>query len=199
MNFLDILRRRYACKRFDGSKLSAKEITFILECGRLSPSSFGMEPWRFLVIESQKIKEDLQPLCWNQPQITTCSHLVIIKGDKEVVQDREYVRAMFERRGLDEAATNAYIQRYFSFLAKIDIGCWVGKQCYIAAANMMSGAASIDVDSCPIEGFDPQKLHDYFHTDTQKEEILLLIAFGHCATEPPPKKRLPLEKIVRFL
>ena len=199
-DFLEVMERRYACKGFDPSKkLTKEQIERILEYARLSPSSFGMEPWRFLVIENEKIKEDITPFCWNQPQISSCSHLVVIKANKAVVQDREYIEAMFARRGLDSQKTKAYIERYLNFLSNQDIGCWTAKQCYIAAANMMSGAAFDGVDSCPIEGFEPQKLHNYFNIDTKKEEIVLLIAFGICAMPRPPKKRLSVEELVQFV
>ncbi len=198
-DFLQAMKKRYACKSFHpDKKLTREQIETILEYGRLSPSSFGMEPWRFLVVTDQKIKEELRPLCWNQPQITTCSHLVIIKAQIEAVQERRYVEAMFARRGYDEAKTKAYIKRYFEFLKEQDIDCWTAKQCYIAAANMMTGAAFDGVDSCPLEGFQPQKLHEYFHIDTQKEKIVLLIAFGYCAMQRPVKRRLEMSEIVEF-
>ena len=200
MSCFEALQKRYACKLFDPSYHLAKEqVEKILEYGRLSPSSFGMEPWRFIVVEDQKHKEALQPLCWNQPQITTCSHLVIILADKASVQDEEYIEAMFARRGLDKEATAAYIQRYKEFLAKQDISCWVQKQCYIAAANMMTGASEEGIDSCPIEGFEKERVEEYLKLDTTKLEVALLIAFGKCAKEAPKKHRLSLERLVRWL
>ncbi len=198
MTFLEAMECRYACKEFDSSKkLSDEEFAYILECGRLSPSSFGMEPWRFLVVTESQKKEELKPLCWNQKQITTCSHLLIILADKEAVQDDEYIERMFARRGLEPKATQAYIERYKSFLSQQDIACWTQKQCYIAAANMMTGAAFRGIDSCPIEGFEKDKVESYLGLESQKQEVALMVAFGYCAMARPPKRRLPLEKIVR--
>ncbi len=194
--FLEAMQRRYACKRFSDKKIPQKDFAAILEYGRLSPSSFGMEPWRFLVVTDQKTKEELQPLCWHQKQITTCSHLVIIKTDPKVVQEREYVAKMFARRGLDPEATQAYIERYYSFLQEQDIECWVQKQCYIAAANMMTGAAFRGIESCPIEGFEPEAVEEYLQLENQR--VALIVAFGYCAMPRAPKKRLPLEDIVVF-
>ncbi|BCD61130.1 MULTISPECIES: NAD(P)H-dependent oxidoreductase [unclassified Nitratiruptor] len=198
--FLEAMEFRHACKIFDHTrKISKEDFEFILECGRLSPSSFGMEPWRFLVIEDEKKKEALQPLCWNQKQITTCSHLVVIKANKAVVQDDTYIQAMFARRGLDEARTKAYIERYKSFLAEQDISCWVQKQCYIAAANMMTGAAFRKIDSCPIEGFEKAKVENYLGLDPQKEEVALILTFGYRLKPQPPKHRLSLDTLVETL
>ncbi len=195
--FLDMMNFRHACKLFDTNrKISEDDFKYILEAARLSPSSFGMEPWRFLVIENQKIKEDLKPLCWNQNQITTCSHLVIIKTDNKALKDRDYILKMFKRRGLDEESTKAYIKRYENFLKNQNISCWSAKQCYIAAANMMSAAAFIGIDSCPIEGFDKDEVQKYLKVDGKNIEVVLILAFGYRVKNPSKKQRLSLEEIV---
>ncbi len=194
--FAQAMQRRFACKVFDPArKLGDREFAKILEYGRLSPSSFGMEPWRFIVVTGQETKEALRPLCWNQKQITTCSHLLIIVADNGAVQDESYIEAMFARRGLSADATAAYIERYKSFLAQQDIACWTQKQCYIAAANMMTGAAYHGIESCPIEGFEKEKVEAFFELPAH-QEVALLIAFGHCAMERPQKHRLGLEKLI---
>lgn len=85
--FLKAMDFRHACKVFDDTKkIPAEELNFILEVGRKSPSSFGMEPWKFVVIQNQEMKEKIRPVCWNQPQITTCSDLVIILARIEDVK-----------------------------------------------------------------------------------------------------------------
>ena len=194
MDFLEILERRFACKGFLDKKIKEDDFNYILEAARLSPSSFGMEPWRFLVITNQETKERLRPLCWNQKQITTCSHLVVISADIDAVQDDEYIKKMFARRGLSDEATKAYIQKYKSFLQTQDIACWTQKQCYIAAANMMDAATAKGIDSCPIEGFEKERVEKFLDL----KNVALLIAFGYCAMQRPPKKRLPLQEIVTF-
>ncbi len=195
MNFLELLQKRFACKEFVQKKIEDKDFNYILEAGRLSPSSFGMEPWRFLVIQNQDIKKQLRPLCWNQKQITTCSHLVVIWADIEAVQDESYIWKMFARRELSKEATKAYIERYKAFLQTQNLDCWTQKQCYIAAANMMSAATAKGVDSCPIEGFEKEKVEKFLGVSN----IALLLAFGYCAMQKPPKKRLMLEEIVQIV
>ena len=198
--FLNMMNFRHACKIFDEKRvIDDEDFLYLLEAFRLSPSSFGMEPWRLLVITDNKIKRDLKPLCWNQKQITTCSHLVVIKIDKKSVQDDEYIKKMFARRGLDENSTKAYIEKYKEFLKKQEISCWCKKQCYIAAANMMDAAAFIGIDSCPIEGFDKEKVEKYFNLNTEEEEVALILTFGYRVNPAPQKKRLPLNEIVTFL
>ncbi|BCD68922.1 NAD(P)H-dependent oxidoreductase [Nitratiruptor sp. YY09-18] len=190
---------RHACKVFNGKKIVDEDWHYILEAGRMSPSSFGMEPWRFLVVKSQKIKEQLQPLCWNQKQISTCSHLLIIKNQIALVQDEEYIAKMFARRGLSQEATAQYIERYKSFIKPLDIDVWTAKQCYIAMESMMLAVAFRHIDSCPIEGFEREKVERFLGLDTAKERVAVIVTFGFRLNPQPAHHRLPLEELVQKL
>ncbi len=202
--FIRAMHYRHACKLFDESKkIRESEMEAVLEFGRLSPSSFGMEPWRFLVVRDASLKERLKPLCWNQPQITTCSDLVIIKTIiAPLVPGSEYSRAMLSRRDLPREKIEAYYKIYDSFaterLAKEGLFCWSARQCYIAAANMMTGAAMMGIDSCPIEGFEKEKVEALLEIDPAHEELALIVAFGYRVNEAPEKIRLPLDRIVEY-
>lgn len=195
---------RHACKIFDETKKIPKEdLEYILECARLSPSSFGMEPWRFLVIQDQNLKEKLKPLCWNQAQITTCSDLVVILAQKEILRPgSDYTRAMLSRRPLSPERIEAYLKRYRSFMEdkkeESDLECWSAKQCYIALANMMTAAAFVGIDSCAIEGFEKEPVTKLLEIDTQKEQIALLVTFGYRINYAPEKKRLLLSELVAY-
>ncbi|WP_236579117.1 NAD(P)H-dependent oxidoreductase [Hydrogenimonas urashimensis] len=173
--FMEAMRARHACKMFDEKRKIPKEsLQTILEFGRLSPSSFGMEPWRFLVVRDQGLKETLRPLCWNQPQITTCSDLVIIKTIlSPLTPGSDYSRKMLSRRDLPEQKIRAYFERYDKFvtekMAKEGLFAWASRQCYIAAANMMTGAAAMGIDSCAIEGFEKEKVEAVLQMDVAKE------------------------------
>jgi nitroreductase len=192
---------RHACKRFDPErKLPEEDRRFILEAARLAPSSFGMEPWRFLVIRDPELKAALRPLCWDQPQITECSDLVVILGQIAAVADPAYYGAMFRRRGLSEEATRAYIERYEAYIGKLhSLQGWVAKQCYIAADHMMVYASLIGVDSCPIEGFEPRKVDKLLGLDRKKERSVLLLPLGYRIQEPPAKRRRPFDEVVTFV
>jgi nitroreductase len=202
--FFEAMAFRHACKLFDSEKkIPHDQLRDILDVGRLSPSSFGMEQWKFIVVQDAVIKEGLQPLCWNQPQITTGSDVVVILAKVEAIKpETDYVHYMFSRRGLSEDQTGAYIDRYRTFLeAKSHEGLeeWSKRQCYIAAANMMTYAASIGIDSCPIEGFDQESVEQFLKVDTDEYRVALLIPFGYRANEQPEKQRLPFEDVVTFL
>ncbi len=202
---LNAYQFRHACKIFDENKKIPKdELEFILETGRLSPSSFGMEPWRFRVIQSQNIKDELKPLCWGQQQITTCSDLLIITVQSALVDGAtDYVRTMFGRRGLPEDQTEAYINRYKDYVdgvkSREPVSSWATKQCYIAAGNMMTTAAMLGIDSCPIEGFEKKKVEKYLELNRDEEQVALIIAFGYRVNPQPAKHRLPIEEIVTYL
>ncbi len=202
--FIRAMHYRHACKLFDEKrKIRESEMEAILEFGRLSPSSFGMEPWRFLVIRDQELKEELKPLCWNQPQITTCSDLVIIKSIiAPLAPGSEYSRMMLSRRDLPKEKIEAYFKIYDDFvtqkLAGEGLFCWAARQCYIAAANMMTGAAMMGIDSCAIEGFEKEKVEALLNIDPAHEEVALILPFGYRVKEAPEKIRLPLKEIVEY-
>ena len=204
--FTKAMEFRHACKLFDPQqKLTEKEIKYILTQGQQSPSSFGMEPWKFLVITNQDLKEKLRPLCWNQPQITTASHLVVILAAIDRVKPQSGIpQKMFARRDLPKEKIEAYITLYSEFLADTFSSdaktyAWTAKQCYIAAANMMSGAAYIGIDSCPIEGFEKEKIEDLLAIDTRQYQVALILPFGHRANPQPVHIRLPFEDVVEFI
>ncbi len=195
----DSLHFRHACKLFNDRKIPSEELRFILEAGRLSPSSFGMEPWNFIVVQSDGLKERLRPACWNQAQITTCSDLIVITARVEEVAQKPYYSAMFGRRGLPQEALERYLGVYQNYIDHLEsIPLWASSQCYIAAANMMSYAALTGIDSCPIEGFEREKVEEILELDTSKERLVMMVALGYRVNEQTPKYRLDFEKVVSF-
>lgn len=202
-DFMEAMEFRHACKRFNDAKIPEAEFDKVLEIGRLSPSSFGMEPWRFIVVTDPQWQAKIRPLCWDQPQITQCSHLLIIAADNAaVLPGNDYIQRMFERRG-DPAVVEHYLGVYANHMApqfhsKEAVEAWTHKQCYIAAANMMTGAAAQRIDSCPIEGFEKQKLEAMLLSDAD-HSIALLIAFGYRLNAPKPRARLSMDQLVKRL
>ncbi len=197
---------RHACKLFDDTKtIPGETMHYILEAGRTSPSSFGMEPWKFLVVSNDALKEKLRPLCWNQPQITTCSHLVIILAAIESVRPQSGIpQKRFARRPLPPEKIDAYIDLYENFLADTlssdeKTYCWTARQCYIALANMMTAAAYEKIDSCPIEGFEKEKVEALLEIDTTQYQVAVISAFGYRVNPQSEQIRLPFEEVVEFI
>ncbi len=207
MNFLEAMNFRHACKIFDENKKIPKEmLNNILEVGRLSPSSFGMEPWKFLVVQSQELKEKLRPSCWDQVQITSCSDLIVfVTKNKLVEPGSPYVQEQFKRKGLPEEMYEAYMNIYGNFLgAKAEGNAnfykdWSAKQVYIAMGNMMTYAATEGIDSCPIEGFNQKEVEETLGIDGRDESVAVLVAFGSRVNEQPQKIRLPIEEVCTYL
>jgi len=191
---------RHACKLFDDEKkIPSEDLHFILEAGRLSPSSFGMEPWNFIIVQSQELKEKIRPACWNQPQITTCSDLLIITAKVDAPARKEYYEKMFSRQEMPQEMLEKYLAVYQNYIDGMhSVYGWSARQCYIAAANIMSYAAMIDVDSCPIEGFEKEKLEEVLELNTTKEQVALAITLGYRVNEPGEKMRLPFDEVVSF-
>jgi len=201
--FNEMLQFRHACKIFDESKkISEEDLEFILNAGRMSPSSFGMEHWKFLVIENQELKEKIFPLTRNQKQILTCSHLVVILAKKYLKSDEEYVKQNFERWNLPEDLLEVVLSRYknaIDNLTEEQLTCWSMKQCYIAATNMMNAAACIGIDSCPMEGFIKEDVEKLLNIDTSKYEVAMLLPFGYRIKEQPQKFRRDLKELVEYI
>ena len=153
---LDIFRRRHACHLFQTDRLLAPDdLNFILEAGRLSPSSFGLEPWKFVVLTGSLPKLTLQDACYQQPQVGTASAIVVILAKlAELHPDSDYLQRLMEREYPGDALEGA-LKNYRNFHAATDVKAWSDNQCHIAAANMMTAASGIDIDSCAIGGFDP--------------------------------------------
>ena len=206
---------RHACKLFDADKkIDEADMDYILETGRLSPTSFGMQGVRMIVVTDDGLKAKLKPACWNQNQIDSCSHLVVFTSD--------WVKSRFADRGMPADAQEAYYERYAGFHQSLkeriegffkrsmvglfynmfhqgrnarEIYHWGAKQCYILLGNMMTSAAMIGIDSCPIEGFEKNRVEEILGLDTQKEEVVLLCPFGYRQNDQPEKRRLPLSEI----
>ena len=204
--FSKVMNFRHACKVFDESKkISDEDIKYILEIGRKSPSSFGMEAWKFLVITNKDLKAKLRPACWDQVQVTSCSHLVVIlAGIDSVKPESGLPLKRFSRREMPQEKLDFYLDLYASHLEQTlssdeNIYAWTSKQTYIAAANMMSGAAFIGVDSCPIEGFDKGQVEEILKLDTAKYQLSLVLPFGYRIDEQSSQQRLDFNEVVEFI
>lgn len=197
---LDIFNRRHACHLFQADRtLAADDLNFILEAGRLSPSSFGLEPWKFVVLSSREQKMALQAACFQQPQVGTASAVIVVLAKlAEMDPDSDYLRRLMAREYPGEALQGA-LKNYRSFHAASDVKAWSENQCHIAAANMMTAAAGINVDSCAIGGFEPTEVQRILKIDLARQSPALILAFGYCAQAAGEKLRLPMDELVDYL
>lgn len=198
-DFEKAMHFRHATKIFDASKpMSEEDLTFILEAGRMSPSSFGMEHWQFFIIRDTAMREAIKAVAWNQPQITTASELIAIGYKKRVRSGDPYIQSEFEKFAYPDYLRDMYAQ-WIDPRSDETLESWSACQVYIAAANMMSAAASIGIDSCPIEGFDREAVEKIMGIDTRDFGIPLLIPFGYRIKEQQSRHRSDLCDLVTYL
>ncbi|NWG86015.1 MAG: nitroreductase family protein [Hydrogenophilaceae bacterium] len=207
---------RHACKEFDDSKkIGAEDFAFILETGRLSPSSFGMEPWRFVVMQDMALREKLLDVSWGaKKQFPTASHAIAILARKgcDLRYDADYVRHMRldvhqMPPDLFETKNKFYRQFQESDFKLLDneraLFDWACRQAYIALGNMMTAAAMIGIDSCPIEGFEQagadRILADAGVMDPKRFGLAVMVAFGYRKNPQPAKTRQAMDEIVQWV
>lgn len=212
-NFLEAMGFRHATKEFNEKSINNEEFNQILEMGRISPSSFGFEPWKFLVIQNKELREKMLSFTWGaQGTLPTASHFVIILARKNMRFDSEYITHMIKDiKQLPEDVETMYREFYTKF-QKEDFKLldndrtlydWASKQTYIALANMMSGAATMQIDSCPIEGFDAQLTEEFLQNElgvnTDEFGASVMVAFGYRKDEPKrEKQRQAIEDITAW-
>ncbi len=200
MNFIEAMNFRHACKLFDpNKKINKTEQALILEFGRISPSSFGLEPWHFLVMNDLKLRETVRPACWNQAQITDSSFVVLYLArlPNQFRRDSAFMRQRLWRRSQEENRYQVFQNSIIDYLSEQNTGEWAKRQTYIALANMMTGASSLGIDSCPMEGFyyDALKLSLKNHVDWNIFDPVALCAFGYRAGNQTKQIREPLETV----
>jgi nitroreductase len=206
---------RHACKIFDETKkISQKDFETILEVARLSPSSFGFEPWRFIVVQDKSLREKLLPVTWGAQNILpTASHYIIILARKKptLLYNSDYITHMlYDVHHIPKEKAEARRTKYKKFqeedfkLLESDraIFDWACKQTYIALGNMMSVAAMLEIDSCAVEGFEMDALESLmqkeFGVDTNIWGVSVMVGFGYRINPQPKKTRQKLEDIVEW-
>ncbi|WP_432722616.1 NAD(P)H-dependent oxidoreductase [Staphylococcus equorum] len=210
---LDAFNFRHATKRFDASKkIEDSDFNTILEAGRLSPSSLGLEPWKFVVIQNSEIRSKLKEISWGaKGQLDTASHFVLILARKNVTAKSQFVQHMIrDIKKYSEESIPATEEKFENFQTSFHINDteqtlleWAKKQTYIALGNMMTSAALLKIDSCPIEGFDldavTQFLAEEGIADTEHFAPSVMAAFGYRETESKDKVRQPQADVVEWL
>jgi nitroreductase len=157
---IEKLRWRYAAKAFDPEKkITSEDWQSLEEALRLTPSSYGLQPWKFYVITNQKLKDELIPASYGQTQVGNCSHLLVfcVKTELSEADVDKYVEATCSARGTKPESMdffrNLIIGDIVDGARSQDIAGWAKLQSYIALGNFMTCAAMMSIDCCPMEGF----------------------------------------------
>lgn len=201
---------RYATKQFDPSKKIPADLWAALEHALVqSPSSFGLQPWKFIVVTDPAVKAKLLPVSWGQPQVTDCSHHVVFtyrKGVDEAFVDKFLARQIELRGGTSESLAG-YRGMMVGFLQKItaagQLDAWATKQIYIALGQFMASAALLGVDACPMEGINAAAYDEVLGLTGTEFATVVACAVGYRAESDKysaaKKVRFPTADLVRHV
>ncbi len=163
-DLLEQLNWRYATKKFDPAKTVPTETWAALEESLvLTPSSYGLQPWKFIIVTDQQIRGQLQSHSWNQTQVTECSHYVVFAIKKNLTTEHidHFIARTAEVRSMPVEALAGYRKAIVGDVVygprSFSVNEWASRQAYIALGNFMTCAAILGVDTCPMEGIDPSK------------------------------------------
>lgn len=203
---LDSLNYRYATKQFERARTIPDEVWQVLEQSLvLSPSSFGLQPWRFLVIDSPDLRERLRKHSWNQSQITDAARLVVFTTRTDLTEpdvDR-FMNHLAVVQGREPATLEGYRNIVVSFAAAMNREArhaWNARQTYIALGQFMTAAAVLGIDTCPIEGFDPVGYNEELDLIDSGYSVSVVCAVGYRSPEDKyaatPKARFPIGEMI---
>ena len=205
---INILNFRHACKEFDSTKkISSEDLEVILEGGRLAPSSVGIEPWHFVVIENQELKAELAKVCFGgKNQIPTCSHFVIYltRTPNEIKSNSAYIEHLLKDIQHLPENTLSKMKDFIKITEDIigddrSMQAYANEQTYIALSSMMLSAAMLNIDSCAIGGMDKKAVEkilvDRGLMDNNKFQVTVGCAFGYRAKEAKTKLRQPMNEV----
>lgn len=184
-----VLNWRYATKKFDTTRTIPQDIlTELVDVLRLSPSSFGLQPWKFIVVKDPALRQELRQHAWNQPQITEASHLIVLCA--KTGMDAEYIKDFIRRtavtRQMPIDTLTGYQDMMLGFLQSLSpeaVAQWMTRQVYIALGALLSECAHRHIDACPMEGFDPQKFDEVLGLKKQGLHAVVLCTVGYRAAD----------------
>jgi len=198
MEFKEIVRKRYACKLFNGKKIPEEKLKELLELIRMAPSSYGLQPWRILVIADPETKEKLLDATYNQPQTTSCSHILVFCADLQIEEKIDtYERLLVESGVSAQEAKERTDEMRASARGKDDSGRlnWAKNQLFIAVGNALNGATSLGIDSCPMGGFNATLYAERLELPAHLVPSVL-VTIGYAADTPHEKIRFPLKDLL---
>jgi nitroreductase len=206
---LNQMKWRYATKKFNPiKKISPGDWNTLEQALIATASSFGLQPWHFVVITSQKLKEQLQPVSWGQSQLVDASHVVVFAARKGVdaAHVHKFVERIAEVRGVPVEKLEGYKGMMVGALSKQDsaaIDAWSAKQAYIALGNLLTCAALLGIDACPMEGIEPLKYDEILGLDKKGFGTVVIATLGYRASDDPaasaPKVRFKAEDVVTHI
>lgn len=183
--FIENQNWRYATKKFNSEKkISKSDLEILKEAIQLSSSSYGLQPYKVLIIENEEIRKQLQPASWGQSQITDASHLLVFASETNV--DAEYITRFAENMAKTRNIPFDSVKGYADFM----IGnittltpekqlIWAQKQAYLALGNLLNAAAELKIDVTPMEGFLPEQYNEILGLTEKGLHATLVATIGY--------------------
>ncbi|QLL70948.1 NAD(P)H-dependent oxidoreductase [Lactobacillus sp. 3B(2020)] len=208
---LAIANQRFATKKFDPSKhIDDEDWQAILQVGRLAPSSYGYEPWRFILLKNKKLKDAIRSFSWGAiNSLDGADKILLILVRKDVSYDADYVKHLVMNIKQKPYSPDSPQSQHFKVFQERDLDIhttkerfeWATRQAYIAMANMMTAATELGIDTCPIEGFNYSKMNQFLANhqimDPEHWQIAVMVSFGYRDQPIKPKVRQPLADIYK--
>ncbi len=204
MNQKELLAKlhwRYAVKKFDPTrKISSEDWLVLAESLRLSPSSFGLQPWKFVVVQSPELRKQLMEVSWRQKQVEDCSHYVVFLTLNQMTEEHvsRFVTLTAATQEVDETKLEGFRKMLMTNTVTpakpFDHLSWTQKQSYIAMGFLMETAALLGVDTCPMEGLDPLAYDRILEIENSPWRTVATVALGYRS----PEDRFQNSKKVRF-
>lgn len=203
---IEQLNWRYATKAFDPNKKVSDEDWATIEASlSLAPSSFGIQPYKFFVINDLEVREKLKPAAWGQSQITDASHLVVIAYKKTLTDNdiEHFIDRIAEVRGVEKETVAEYGNVVKGSAKKaVDNGyveTWNSRQAYIALGFLLETAALLGIDATPMEGFDPAQFNEILGLTDYSAVVVAAVGYRNAEQDwlaPLPKVRKPESEII---
>lgn len=158
MSIIEKLNKRYATKKFSNQKLSADKLNTIIEALTLTPSSMGLQPWKFVLVENSELRQKLFLQSYKQSQVIDASHLIVLCRYNDIDHEHieKHAQSIADKRNVDRSSLDGYVKSSLNLIMKMSTEekiTWMEKQLYIALGNLLTVCAIEDVDACPMEGF----------------------------------------------
>ncbi|MFN3696118.1 MAG: NAD(P)H-dependent oxidoreductase [Pseudobdellovibrio sp.] len=184
------LNWRYACKKFDPTKkIRESDWNILVESLRLSASSYGLQPWKFIVVQNPEIRKQLLPLSWGQTPVTDASHFVVLtyKEKMDEAHIDKFIQETAKVRGMDASTLNGYKDMMMGDLVKGPraqvINWWAQRQVYIAMGSILTTAAMMEIDTLPMEGLDPAGYDKVLGLEGTGYKTVAAVACGYRAAD----------------
>lgn len=183
MDLTSFYKWRYATKKFDSDKtIDEKEMNILKESIRLSPSSYGLQLFKVLIIENKELKDKLKEVSFNQSQISDCSALFVFCNFTKVTSSD--IDGFIQLKSSVQDIMISNLSKYGDFLKSTlltmpseEVSIWTANQVYIALGNLMTSCAALKIDSCPIEGFQADKYNDILNLKNMNAAVVASVGY----------------------